>query len=113
MIRRLLEWFFPFLRVQTLLERARVHGRVTLQEVEFENGIGWQCSIRPPVPPENIRKRTTVKKHEARYAWTGTSFFLKEAVSEALAEAEENPVMTKLAGIPFTPKLGGKEFDDG
>ena len=106
MLRRLLEWFFPFLRVQTLLARAVKHGRVTLAQANIdEYTVGWVCSIRPhnaiPGP----------KAH--RYTWSESGSTLQEALSLTVAEAEENPVMITLDGISFAPKLGGKEFDDG
>ncbi len=102
MIRRLFEWLFPFLKVQTLLLRAGAHGRVTLQETELATKLGWTCSIRPP---------RDAKGHAVRYAWTGTGDSLEDAIEIAVGEADGSPIMAKLDGIPFAPKLGGKEFD--
>ena len=113
MIRRLLEWLFPDLRMhriawlkscafRDMLANANEHGLLTLQEVD---GAGWRCSIRPAW-------RSGAQKHEAHYAWTGTGETFQEALASALGEANEYPVMKKLAGAPWAPKLVAKEFDD-
>lgn len=112
MIRRLLEWLFPVLRIHRLLLRARAHGRVSLLETELAEGLGWTCSIRAPEPETEKARGRSTRNHKERYAWTGTGMALEEAIAAALEEADENPVMMKLEGIPFAPKLGGKAYDD-
>lgn len=103
MIRRLLEWLFPFLRVQRLLTDARSFGRVTITDDPRLND-GWTVSIRPP--PEKM-------PDAPRYAWQQTGDSLEEALTLTLEKVYEMPEMKKITGGRFSPKLGGKEFDDG
>jgi hypothetical protein len=102
-MRRLLEWLFPFLRVQRLLTDARSFGRVTITDDPRLND-GWTVSIRPT--PEKM-------PNAPRYAWQQTGESLEEALTLTLEKVYEMPEMKKITGGKFAPKLGGKEFDDG
>lgn len=104
LLRRILRWLFPIPLVR-LLNEARERGRVSLQEVDIgKNRVGWYASIRP----------TEVGKgaHAHRYAWTGQSEDMTEALEEALEEARAFPTMIDMTKDECAPRLGGREFDE-
>lgn len=98
MIRWLLGWLFP---LWVLLPRARALGAITFQTVE---GVGWQCSIRPPHRDDAPWKRRGLN------SWSGTGASLAAALRAALATSDEVGRQTR-DGDTFAPKLGGDEFD--
>jgi len=103
-LRAILRWFFPS-PFHRLLGEAREFGRVSLQEVDIgKMGVGWYVSIRPVDAGKG--------GHAHRYAWTGQSFDIGDALEEALEEARNFPKMIDMTGETCAPRLGGREFDD-
>ncbi len=97
MIHWLLSWLFP---LWALLPRARAIGAVSFTEVQ---GIGWQCTIRPPA--SGSWQRGAVN------SWSGLGASLGRALRSALSEASANPLVA-IGGGRCAPKLGGAEFHE-
>jgi hypothetical protein len=96
-LRWLLSWVFP---LWALLPRARALGAVSFTEVQ---GVGWQCSIRPPHDSSSWRRR-------GLNSWAGTGVSLGRALRAAIAHHDEVGRQTR-DGSEFAPRLGGEEFD--
>ncbi len=95
---RLWLWLFSS-RLHRLEWHASKIGRLTLQQVDLADRIGWSASLRPN------------SGSGPRYAWTGTGDTLEEAIDAALANAGEYEIGSRPV-MPHAPRLGGKEYDD-
>lgn len=84
-----------------LLPRARRLGQVSFTEVE---GVGWQCSIRPP-------HTTTSQVRRRMNSWTGQASSLGHSLRAALEEAKAHKDSGAGDGSNFLPRIGGREFD--
>ena len=103
-LQRLLRWLYPAPFDRLLLE-ATVRGRVSMSQVSLgKKDVGWYVSIRPPYVPNG--------PHSHRYAWTGQSDDLSQALTDALVEAREFPIKVDMTVDTNAPKLGGAEFDE-
>lgn len=94
---KLFFWLFSS-RLTRLTREASGFGRITLQQMDLPEGVGWHCSIRP--------NQTVVKK--PRYAWTGSGMTMAEAIGAAIESAKEAPEMKTIKGGAF-PQLGAHE----
>lgn len=106
-----MNWFWRFIKWcftprMTLLEsHASEYGRITLQQTELPEGIGWHCSIRA--------HRCSDYPGKPRYAWTGYGPTISGAMAAAIASADESPELLPIrASRGHAPKLGGAEFDE-
>lgn len=106
LFRRIVTFLFGprITRLDRLLLKARPLGKVTIAEVDTENGSGWYVTIRP-------RELFGQPARAHRYTWSGQQTSMLEALEEALEEAEGFPEMRRIEGAPYAPKLGGEEFD--
>lgn len=85
-----------------LLPQATRLGQVSFTQVD---GVGWQCSIRPP-------HATTSQVRRRMNSWTGQARTLGHALREALETAKDNQTSGAGDGKNFLPRIGGREFDD-
>ena len=99
-LRKLLAYLFrPSL---ALLERkASELGSLSLHQVHNGGGLEWWCDLR-----SNAKGDPLVR----RYVWKGHGPTIREAIADAILEAEQHPIGAKPL-MPDAPKLGGKEYD--